>query len=498
MTLSVITRDEEKDEVTRVFASGILGRSTNLAKMFRVICDRYFENSEASVKEYTIAVEGFGRPLDFDPHLDPVVRVTAHLLRKRLGEFYSAEGATHALHILLPRGRYCLQFVRPASQEPGTPEIALAPPPPAPQESEIPPAPAPNRRMRLWLMASASVALLGLCAFCIFALQSVAAKHRVQAMRSSLKSATVIPAGKTFRMLVGADRPPLTDQTGNQWQSDQFCTEGESYRIASRKIMGTVSPELFFGGRRGRFHCAFPVAPGLYEAHLYFAETAEVDDATQRSVFSFNGRPAKGVDVVDYAPGENAATEKLVPGLEPGTDGKIHLDFWEAASFLNAVELVPAKTSKLSPIRINIANKDSMDTSGKLWLSDRFFTGGRLSLSTSREDGSNDGEPRSSRVGHFVYSIPVESGAKYTVRLLFTESWFGNQEGKSGSGRRRFDVTCNGVILLKNFDIFAESGKKPLVKTFTHIEPNGLGKIDLTFIPIDNYAMVNGIEVIEE
>lgn len=496
MILDAITREEEKNEVDRLFASGILGRSTNLAKMFRIISEHYFENSEASVKEYTIAVEGFGRPLDFDPHLDPVVRVTAHLLRKRLSEFYVAEGASHPVHILLPRGRYCPQFIRPVQEEQKPEEPPVSAPSSA-QTTEINLAPSSNSRNRLWWIVGAAFVLLALCAFGLFAFQSIVAKHRVQA-RSSLKGAPTIPAGKTLRMLLGSDRLPVTDQTGNLWSSDQFCAGGTSYLITPRTIMGTVTPEIFFGGRRGRFHCSFPVAPGLYEAHLYFAETGNVDDATQRSVFSFNGRPAKGIDVVDNTLGKDIATEQLIPGLTPGADGKIHLDFWEASSFLNAIELVPAKSTKLAPIRINIANKDTLDTDGKLWLSDRFFTGGRLSLSSSREDGSYDGDPRSSRVGHFVYSIPVELGAKYTVRLYFAESWFGNQEGKSGSGRRRFDVTCNGTTLLKNLDVFAESGKNTLKKTFEHISPNGLGKIDLEFIPIDNYAIVNGIEVIEE
>lgn len=496
MIPDAITQEEEKEEVSRLFASGILGRSTNLAKMFRIICEHYFENPEAPVKEYTIAVEGFGRPLDFDPHLDPVVRVTAHLLRKRLSEFYASEGATHPIHILLPRGRYCPQFARATAKEEETAEAPITASVPK-QKAEIKQVASSGPRKHLWWIAGATFTSLALCAFALFTFQSIAARHRVHA-RSLQRAMAMIPAGKTFRMLIGADRLPVTDPTGNLWAADQFCTEGESYRIAPRAIMGTVMPEIFFGGRRGGFHCAFPVAPGLYEAHLYFAETGNIDDATQRSVFSFNGRPAKGIDVVDHALGRDIATEQRVPGLAPGPDGKIHLDFWEAGSFLNAIELIPAQTAKLAPIRINIAKKDTFDANGKLWISDRFFTGGRLSLSSSREDGSNDGEPRSSRVGHFIYAIPVELGAQYTVRLYFTESWFGNQEGKSGSGKRRFDVTCNGTTLLKNLDVFAESGKNPLVKTFTHIAPNGLGMIDLEFIPVDNYAIVNGIEVIEE
>lgn len=492
---------EEKDEVARILASGILGRSTNLVKMFRLVCERYFECPDAPVKEYTIAVEGFGRSLDFDPHLDPVVRVTAHLLRKRLNDFYAADGEKHALHILLPRGRYSPQFVRrPLVEEESVSEKVAEPELESIAALELKPSELWGRKfpLRFWLLGAAVVVLVAASVFGIFAIQSVAAKHQAQVPHVLAGASVAIPAGKIFRMLVGKNRPQITDHAGNVWDADRYCTEGESYLVTPRKIMGTVTPEVFSGGRRGRFHCSFPVPSGLYEAHLYFAETSEADDATQRVVFSFNGNPAKGVDVVDYAPGRDVATEKLIPALEPGSDGKINLDFWEASSFLNAIELIPVKTRKLAPIRINTADREFTDAEGKTWVSDRFFSGGRLSLSAYMEDGSGGKQSRSSRVGHFVYSIPVVSGARYTVRLLFIESWFGNQEGKTGTGKRIFDVTCNGTTLLKDFDVFAEGGKKPLVKSFQHIQPNGLGKIDLEFVPVDNYSIINAIEVVEE
>jgi hypothetical protein len=61
-----------------------------------------------------------------------------------------------------------------------------------------------------------------------------------------------------------------------------------------------------------------------------------------------------------------------------------------------------------------------------------------------------------------------------------------------------FDVYCNGVALLRGFDIFEEAhGEgRPLDRTFSGIRPNAQGKIVLSFVPTAGMASVNGIEVV--
>jgi hypothetical protein len=59
-------------------------------------------------------------------------------------------------------------------------------------------------------------------------------------------------------------------------------------------------------------------------------------------------------------------------------------------------------------------------------------------------------------------------------------------------------VSCNGSVLLKDFDIYREAGSEPLVKTFNGIEPTAQGKIELYFTPSVNYPSISAIEVISE
>jgi hypothetical protein len=103
------------------------------------------------------------------------------------------------------------------------------------------------------------------------------------------------------------------------------------------------------------------------------------------------------------------------------------------------------------------------------------------------------------RVGNFHYSIPVVPLQYYRVKLFFRDPWFGKEnDGAGGAGSRIFDVSCNGSVVLRNFDILAEGGNGPVVKTFDNVQATALGKIELYFTPVVNYPVVNAIEVLPE
>jgi hypothetical protein len=103
------------------------------------------------------------------------------------------------------------------------------------------------------------------------------------------------------------------------------------------------------------------------------------------------------------------------------------------------------------------------------------------------------------RYGHFHYTVPVAPNGRYTLKLYFMEHWFGVQNGSVGGvGSRVFDVSCNGSMLLKDFDIFREAGATPLIKTFNHIEPTAQGKIEIYFTPGLNYPSVSALEILPE
>jgi hypothetical protein len=106
----------------------------------------------------------------------------------------------------------------------------------------------------------------------------------------------------------------------------------------------------------------------------------------------------------------------------------------------------------------------------------------------------------SERWGHFSYAVPVAEG-RYRVTLKFCEGHYGKRNAGAGEpGPRLFDVYCNGVALLRGFDIMKEAGGegRPIDRNFSGIRPNAQGKILLTFVPVQGMACVNGIEVVDD
>ena len=104
---------EEREELKRVLSDPEFSRSANLVRFLSYICNKYFEGQTDDIREYSIAVEALGRrESNFDSHVDPIVRVTARSLRKKLRELYKTDWRDHPLQIVLPLGHYVPQFLQ--------------------------------------------------------------------------------------------------------------------------------------------------------------------------------------------------------------------------------------------------------------------------------------------------------------------------------------------------------------------------------------------------
>jgi len=508
--------DAERLEVELLLNSRTFPRTNNLGRFLNFICQRYFEGTTSEIKEYSIAVQALGRPTDFDPQLDTVVRVTAHNLRKRLELYYSTEGADHPVHIYLPQGHYIPQFVHreaivaksPGSGSPALHRADLTPELHADDTSLAQPVLAyvpPQVSSGAGGAKSTQKLRTGMSIFLLLVLLTGLGTYYVISRKSREKEtparAAAIPAfsGAGIHALVGSGREQFVDRAGIGWQPDRFCSGGTSFSVKDHAILGTSDPELFSAGIRGAFDCNYPVPKGVYEVHLMFAETSGLQENSRNVAFSVNGS-SHNLDVTDDAGGDDIATTKIYTDVEPAKDGAIHIAFTTPVSFVNAIEILPGIPHEMVPQRIVAGFSSYRDQAGDLWLADRYFFGGRLShfggdLSKIPDEGIYGWH----RFGHFRYEIPVAGGGTYTVKLHFLEHWFGAPNGGiGGAGSRVFDVWCNGSVVLKNFDIYREAGSGPLIKTFNHIEPTPQDKIELYFLPRTNYPSVSAIEILPE
>jgi len=116
----------------RILASRCFQQAGRASDFLRFVVDQTLLGNGQRLKGYTIGVEVFGRPADFDAQSDALVRVEAGRLRRRLVEYYANEGAADPVRIALPRGTYAVdyRFSRPDEQtEQPSPEAAPPVPP---------------------------------------------------------------------------------------------------------------------------------------------------------------------------------------------------------------------------------------------------------------------------------------------------------------------------------------------------------------------------------
>ncbi len=502
--LTSVTPDRlqsEKEELNWLLTSGALGRSSNLAGMLTFVCEKHFQNQDDQVTEHMVATEALGRRDDFDPQADTIVRVTAHSLRKRLQEIYGTDGVNRPVHILIPLGRYVPTFVHTGTDR--NLDVRDAPESDSSRPRQVlryvrfaAVKLLPNQLSR-WLVAAAFLAVVSLlCGFFLFAHRNAA--KAVVASSPDLPPVLPIP-NNIIRALMGTGRKAYVDHSGYTWTPGKYCSSGDSVTVAAQKIDGTEDPYLYLGGIRGIAHCTFPVKPGEYEVHFYFAETSDLQSATRPVVLSINAGTDIHFDVVDSAGGDGIAASFVQTGIRPENDGMIHLEYTSDISLLDAVEILPADSENLLPVRIAAAPYSITDSTNQLWLSDRYFIGGRRGQVPNSAETNNRSIYSYDRIGSFRYNIPVVSPGSYRVKLFFFEPWFGKHKLVSGGpGSRIFDVSCNGSLILKNFDIMAEGGANPVVKTFDNIQPTAQGRIELSFIPVVNYPELNAIEVVAE
>ena len=149
--------DEERalvrEELERIVASSGFRNSRKYPAFLRHIVEHTLNGDAEHLKERTLGVEVFGRPPVYDTSVDPVVRIVAAEVRKRIGQYYHELAVPGQVLIDLSSGTYVPRFNiakrtagphpvgEPASLEPvGTPEGVV----------ESPLVAQPARRMRLW------------------------------------------------------------------------------------------------------------------------------------------------------------------------------------------------------------------------------------------------------------------------------------------------------------------------------------------------------------
>lgn len=96
--------------LSRLLGSRAFQRAGRSSAFLRFVVEEALAGRGDRLKGFTIAVEVFGRSEDFDAQTDPLVRVEAGRLRRRLSQYYEEEGGLDPIRIKLSRGGYLPSF----------------------------------------------------------------------------------------------------------------------------------------------------------------------------------------------------------------------------------------------------------------------------------------------------------------------------------------------------------------------------------------------------
>ncbi len=154
---ATVSAEDVREQLQRILASSPFLNARRASQFLRFVVEGTLAG-EDGFKEYLIGIEVFERPHNYDPKDDPVVRIEAGRLRKKLAEFYAGPGVNDPILIELPKGGYVPVFrERPAGVELEKVEVeASAEPKVQPLEGRAQAAP----KSKFWRMT----ALVGLAA----------------------------------------------------------------------------------------------------------------------------------------------------------------------------------------------------------------------------------------------------------------------------------------------------------------------------------------------
>jgi len=507
---SPIPASEIQEEIRAVTHSNLFTHAPRNATLLEYLCNKVLLGRQDEIKESMIALEVFDRRSKFDDKKDAIVRVEAHRLRQRLAKYYATEGSQHRVMIQLAPGGYIPKFVvRDAEPVPLQPPVSSTA-----AKTVVRPVESRLRLTKPGVAIAVILAVLVLVGGLVLQARwgYFSQKAAIPPFVSPSPALAVAPPQSGIRILAGSQRPYM-DRVGHLWRADEYFTGGTPKPGPSDFPGRPPDPSLYRSMRYGDFSYDIPVPPGLYELRLYFAEPtfrggtdvgSEGGENQRHFTVKVNDRELlHDFDVVADS-GRFPVDVRAFRDIAPAADGLIHLRFEAVVGppFVNAIELAPGIAGHVLPIRIRAGDSSFSDHAGNVWSPDDYYVGGRLATHKGDVTGTSDPDLYASeRYGNFSYSIPVPPG-RYAVTLYFAETFWDPQSdsaNQGGPGARVFDVTCNGVVLLKDFDMLAQAKPfRPIVRAFHNLQPDGQGKLQLTFSPVHNYASVKAIEVTEE
>jgi hypothetical protein len=103
-------RRSVREQLERVLASPLFRNSKRYPALLRFVVEQSLEGNEDRLKERLLGIHVFHREPDYDTNQDPIVRLTAGEVRKRIAQYYQQPEHKSELRIYLNSGSYVPHF----------------------------------------------------------------------------------------------------------------------------------------------------------------------------------------------------------------------------------------------------------------------------------------------------------------------------------------------------------------------------------------------------
>jgi len=111
-------------QLERLLESQHFHKSKRFPVFLQFVVTEVLAGRGEGLKERTVGIGVFGREPNYDTTEDPIVRVTAGEIRKRIAQYYQEPGHEQEIRLLLPSGSYVPQFYLPEEIVPAGPKMA--------------------------------------------------------------------------------------------------------------------------------------------------------------------------------------------------------------------------------------------------------------------------------------------------------------------------------------------------------------------------------------
>jgi hypothetical protein len=246
------------DQVDRILQSEELRGSGVLRRLLRFLAERTVGPDSEGLKEYSVAIDGLGKPATYDPRHNSAVRIQVGRLRQKLADYYRSEGENDPIIIDIPKGHFRLKF----SFRNGSTPKAL----PLEQEDSTTVSSTTHKGFRRWLMPIRIP--IAFIAGVLIALAAGAAYNAIRPTRASAKSRSDssvwnVEMENLWEPFIATDRPTIVaiedplfveldgkkgiyyrDKTLNNWNDLISSPAVDSLRAALKT--GDLAPSRYY------------------------------------------------------------------------------------------------------------------------------------------------------------------------------------------------------------------------------------------------------------